>query len=120
MVAVPMDARRWHEAGQAVEQFERTEAKLMATVHLGLGEAIHQASVRRAERLKSGGRVEPLQGERPSGTVADEPLQTRSVLALDPERCGLITDTLLTLLVLPSIYPWFARVPPDPSVVSGQ
>ncbi len=85
MVAVPVDARRRHEAGQAVEQLKGREAKLFATVHIGLGEPIHQASLRRGERLESGGGVKPLQGERPPGTVADKPLETRAVLSLDPD-----------------------------------
>jgi hypothetical protein len=48
--------------------------------------AIHQTSFRRRERLETGRGVEPLQGERPPGAVANEPLETRSVLALDAER----------------------------------
>ena len=87
MVAVPMDAGRWNEPGQAVEQLEGSEAKLLATVHIGLGEPIYQPSLRRGERLEIGGAVESLQGERPPRTVPNEPLETRSVLALDPDRC---------------------------------
>jgi len=54
VVAMPMDAGRWHEPGQAVEQFEGREAKHLATVHIGLGEPLDQASLRRGERLESG------------------------------------------------------------------
>ena len=71
-----MDARRRNEPGQAVEQLVGSEAKLLAAVHIGLGEPIHQASLRRGERLETGGGVKPLQGERPPGAVADEPLET--------------------------------------------
>jgi len=80
-----MDAGRRHEPGQAVEELERSEAKLLAAVHIGLGEPIPQASLRRGEGLEAGGGVKPLQGERPPGAVADEPLETRLVLALDPD-----------------------------------
>jgi hypothetical protein len=87
VVAVPVDARRWYEPGEAVEQLKGRKLKLVATVHIGLGEPIHQASVRRGEGLDTGGGVESLKGERPPRTVANEPLETRSVLALDPDRC---------------------------------
>jgi hypothetical protein len=87
VVTMAMDARRRNEPGQAVEQLEGSEAKYFATVHIGLGEPIHQASVRRGERLETGGGVESLQGKRSPRTVPNEPLQTRSVLALDPDRC---------------------------------
>jgi len=69
VVAVPMDAGRWNEPGQALEELEGSEAKHFATVHIGLGEPIHQASLRRGERPDTGGGVEPLQGERPARTV---------------------------------------------------
>jgi hypothetical protein len=85
VVAVPVDARRWYEAGQAVEELEGSEAKRLATVQIGLGEPIDQAGLRRGERLDTGGGVEPLQGERPPGAVANEPLETRSVLGLDAD-----------------------------------
>jgi hypothetical protein len=80
-----MDAGRRHEPGQAVEELEGGEAKLVAAVHIGLGEPIHQASLRRGERLEIGGGVKPRQGERPSGTVANEPGDTRPVLGLDAD-----------------------------------
>ena len=87
MVAVPVDARRWYEAGQAVEQLKGRETKLVAAVHIGLGEPIHQASVRRGEGLDAGGGAESLKGERPPRTVPNEPLETRAVLAFDADRC---------------------------------
>ncbi len=87
MVAMAMDAGRRNEPGQAVEQLEGCEAELMTAVHIGLGEPVDQASVRRGERLEAGGGVEPLKGERPACAVANEPLQTRSVLALDADGC---------------------------------
>jgi len=85
VVSVSMDARRRHEAGRAVEQLKGSEAKLVVTVHIGLGEPVDQASLRRGERPDAGGGVKTLQGERPPGRVADEPLETRSVLALDAD-----------------------------------
>jgi hypothetical protein len=87
VVAVPMDAGRWNEPGQALEELEGSEAKHFAAVHIGLREPIHPASLRRGERLETGGGVEPLQGERPARTVPNKPLKTRSVLGLDPDRC---------------------------------
>jgi hypothetical protein len=57
VVAVPVDARRRNEAGQAVEQLEGSEAKRLATAQIGLGEPVDQASLRRGERLESGGGV---------------------------------------------------------------
>ena len=85
MVAVAVEARGWNEAGQAVKQFEGREGKLVATVHIGLGESVDQAGLRRGERLESGGGVKPLQSERPPGAVPDEPLETRPVLSLDAD-----------------------------------
>ena len=41
--AMAMDARRRNEAGQALEG---CETKFLATVPIGLGEPVHQASVR--------------------------------------------------------------------------
>jgi len=83
VVAMAMDAGRWYEPGQSLEQFEGSETKHLAAVHIGLGEPVDQAGLRRGERLESGGGVKPLQSERPPGAVANEPLETRSVLALD-------------------------------------
>jgi hypothetical protein len=85
MVAMAMDAGGWNEAGQAVEELEGGEAKHFAAVHVGLSEPIHQASVWRGERPETVGGVEPLQGERPPGAVSTEPLESRSVLALDAD-----------------------------------
>jgi len=65
VVAVPMDAGRWNEAGQAVQQFEGCKAKFLATVHIGLGDSVDQASLRQGEVPNTGGGVRPLQGERP-------------------------------------------------------
>jgi hypothetical protein len=87
VVAVPMDARRWHEPGQAVEQLKGRKPKLVAAVPLGLGEPLDEASLRRGEGLDTGGGVESLKGERPPRTVPNEPLQTRAVLAFDADRC---------------------------------
>jgi hypothetical protein len=56
--------RRRYEAGQALEQLERREAKFMATVHIGLGEPVDQASLRRGEGPDTRGGVKPLQGDR--------------------------------------------------------
>jgi ferrochelatase len=86
VVAMSVNARRRNEPGQAVEQLEGCEVKHCTAVQIGLGEAIHQPSVRRGDRLDTGGGVESLQGERPPRTVTNEPLETRSVLALDPDR----------------------------------
>jgi len=85
VVAVSVDAGRRHEAGESVEQLKGREAKLVAAVHIGLGEPVDQASLRRGERLETGGGVKPLQSERPAGAVADEPLETRPVLSLDAD-----------------------------------
>jgi len=38
------------------------------------------------ERLDASRRVKPLQGERPVRAVANDPLETCSVLGLDPDR----------------------------------
>ena len=62
-----------------------SDGRYFTSVHIGLGEPIHQASFRRGERPETGGGVEPLQGERPARTVANEPLETRSVLGLDAD-----------------------------------
>jgi hypothetical protein len=92
VVAVPVDARRWYEAGQAVEQFEGPEAKLMAAVDIGLGKPVHQAGLRRGEGLDTGGGVKPLQGERPPGAVVRIPTEVatrfRRKWPGDSDRCG--------------------------------
>jgi len=80
-----MDARRRNEMGQALEQFEGCKAKRLATVHIGLGEPVDQASLRRGEGPDTGGGVKPLQGQRPPRTVPNEALETRSVLALNAD-----------------------------------
>jgi len=80
-----MDAGRRHEAGQGVEELEGSEAKHLATVQIGLGEPVDQASLRRGEGPDTGGGVKPLRGERPSRTVPNEPLETRSVVPLDAD-----------------------------------
>ncbi|MDA0330334.1 MAG: hypothetical protein O2958_15185, partial [Gemmatimonadetes bacterium] len=85
VVAVAVEARGWDEASQALEQLEGSEAKRLATVHIGLGEPVDQAGVGRRERPDAGRCVEPLQGERPPGAVPNEPLETRPVLALDAD-----------------------------------
>jgi predicted ATPase len=85
VVAVAVDARGWNEAGQALEQLEGCEGKRLATVQIGLGEPVDQAGLRRGERPDAGRGVKPLQGERPPGAVANEPLETRPVLALDAD-----------------------------------
>ena len=41
-----MDAGRRNEPGQALEELEGCETKLLATVHIGLGEPVHQTSLR--------------------------------------------------------------------------
>ena len=41
-----VNAGRRNEMGQAVEQLEGREAKLVATVHIRLGESVDQASLR--------------------------------------------------------------------------
>lgn len=53
------------------------------TVYIGLGEPVHEASLRRGEGPGTRGGVKPLLGERSSGTVANEPLETRPVLGPD-------------------------------------
>jgi hypothetical protein len=85
VVAMSMDASGRSEQGQSLEQLEGREAKLRATVHIELGEPVHQAGPRRGERPDAVWRVEPLQGERPARAVPNEPLESRSVMALDPD-----------------------------------
>jgi len=41
VVAMAMDAGRWNEPGQAVEELEGSEAKLLAAVPVGLQEPVH-------------------------------------------------------------------------------
>jgi hypothetical protein len=45
-----------------------------------------QARLRRGERLETGGGMESLRSDRPPHTVANEPLETRSAPALDPDQ----------------------------------
>ena len=85
VVAVAVDAWGWYETSQSLKQREGSEAKLEATVHIRLGEPVDQGSLRRGERPDAGRGVKPLQGERPPGAVANEPLETCAVLALDAD-----------------------------------
>jgi len=67
VVAVSVYARGWDEPSQALEQLEGSEAKRLATVHIGLREPVDQTGLQRGERSDAGRGVKPLTGERPPG-----------------------------------------------------
>jgi len=50
MVAVSVNARRWNQACEPVEELEGAEADVCASVMCGAGQPVDQTGVRRTER----------------------------------------------------------------------
>jgi hypothetical protein len=78
-----MDPRGWDELGEGVEELERCKQQLGAAVDVRLGEAVDQAALGRGKGGAGVEGVQPFEREGRTGTVADEALDARPVLALD-------------------------------------
>ena len=83
MVAVAMDSRGRYETSEPLEKLKRRQQELGAAVGRRLGQSIDEARIGRAERNDAAGGVEPFQSEGRSSTVAEQPFDAGSVLALD-------------------------------------
>ena len=83
MVAMAMDSRGRDELGEGLEELERREQQLGAAVDVRLGETVNQAALGRGKGGCGVESVQPFEREGRAGTVADESLDTRSVLTLD-------------------------------------
>jgi hypothetical protein len=93
-----MDAWRRNEAGQSLEQFVRCEAKLLATVPIGLREPVHQASLRRGERPDAGGSIESLEVQSSvSDTLNDLLLALTRMVGQEEAKVGETTANLARL-----------------------
>ncbi len=67
MVAVAMRMRWWNQRRQPVDEFQGGEYQLGAAIRLRFGQVVYQP-------LRVDG-LEPLQGERRAGTIAQQPLE---------------------------------------------
>ena len=79
VVAVAMDAGWRKNRGQAVQELQSGEAQRGTAGGIGLGEDVENLVGAAANQ------VEPVEGERTPGTVADEALQTGAVGGLDAD-----------------------------------
>jgi hypothetical protein len=78
VIAVAKNARGRDQRGQAIEQFQRCQAQLRAAIGLRLVEAI--------DDLLVAGLLEPLQSRGRPRAVAQQPLQSGAVSAVDAHR----------------------------------
>ena len=68
---------------EPLEKWKRRQQERGAAVGRRLGQSIDEARIGRAERNDAAGGVEPFQSEGRSSTVAEQPFDAGSVLALD-------------------------------------
>jgi hypothetical protein len=74
-----MSARRWNEAGQTVEQFQRRQRQLPTAVEAWLVEAVDQA-------LPIVSLGQPCRSPARPGAVAQQAFQRRAVMRSDADR----------------------------------
>ena len=77
MVAVAMRTRWWDQRGQPLDKLQGSEHQVGAAIGLRFGQVVYQPV--RVDGLQ------PLQGERRAGTVAQQPLAPGPVIGLDPD-----------------------------------
>jgi len=80
MIVMPMPAGRRNQRRDAIGQFQRREGERRLPIRTRLGEGVAEALI--VPRLAP--RFEPLAGERGPGAVAQQALQGRTILGLDP------------------------------------
>ena len=85
MVTVAVHPGRGNEPGEALQELERGEEDFGAPVGRGPGEAIEQPGLGRGEGGRAAQGVEALEGEGWPGTVTDQALDARPVVALDAD-----------------------------------
>ena len=85
MVTMAVHPGRGYEPGEALQELERGEEDFRSPVGPGLGEAIEQPGLGRGEGGRAAQGVKALEGEGWPGTVADQALDARPVVALDAD-----------------------------------
>ena len=85
VVPVAVHAGRGDEPGDALQELEGGEQDLGAPIGRGFGEAIEEPGLGRSEAGRAAQGVEALEGKGWPGTVADQALDARTVVALDAD-----------------------------------
>jgi hypothetical protein len=88
VVTMAVHPGRGYEPGEALQELERGEEDFRSPVGPGLGEAIEQPGLGRGEGGRAARGVKALEGEGWPGTVADQALDARTVVALDADGGG--------------------------------
>ena len=83
MIAVAVNAWRSNEQSEPFEELERSERESRATARCGMGETIDDALASRRAVPCS---LEPFEGEGRTGTVAQEPFESGTVVGRDVDR----------------------------------
>jgi hypothetical protein len=78
-----MDSRGRNELGEGLEELERREQQLGAAVDVRPGEAVNQAALGGGKGGAGVEGVQTFEREGRTGTVADEALDSATVLTLD-------------------------------------
>jgi hypothetical protein len=78
MVTVTMRMRWRNQRGKPLDKLQWGEHQIGAAIRLRFGQVVNQP-------LRVDG-LQPLQGERRAGTVAQQPLEPGPVIGLDPDR----------------------------------
>ena len=81
-----MDAGRGHEAGQSLEELDGGEDEDRPPVGGRAREPVDESGLRRGERVMTGWGLKTVQCERGPGTVAHQPLDALTIVALDANR----------------------------------
>jgi hypothetical protein len=86
MVAMPVHARWRNETSQPLRELKRSKPQLSAPVRCRLGKPIDEPTVVRRQCSNPGRSMEPLKGEGWTRAVAQQALDTRTVLTFDTNR----------------------------------
>jgi hypothetical protein len=84
VVAVAVDPRGRDQAGEPAEELARGEHELGAAMCVAFRKAVEQARVLGGEGGRLAQRVQAFERERGARAVAHQPLDTGTVVALDP------------------------------------